>query len=301
MTLPNFLIVGAAKAGTTSLYDYLGQHPDLFFSDVKGSHFFSTTKAFTARNLDAYQDLFARHQGEKAIGETCVSYLFDPTSPARILATLGPVRILISLRNPVERAFSHWQYFYNLGWEDLTFEQALAAEGERFHSETFQRTCPAPVPSGYFYYRRGLYTAQVKRYLETFGTERVKVIIFDEWVQDPVTTCQDIFGFLEIDPTFTPQIEVKNAAHITRSRRLHDFLVTRRPEWITATYQKSPVWLRNLFFRVGKQIYWANMATAQRNILSPEMRAVLLDRYLEDIHQLEALIQHDLGCWYSKP
>lgn len=299
MVLPNFLIVGAAKAGTTSLYDYLGQHPDLFFSDVKGSHFFSATKAFTARNLDEYRALFASQRGEKAIGETCVSYLFDPTSPARIQAALGAVRILISLRNPVERAFSHWQYFYNLGWEELTFEQALAAEEERFYSETFQKTCPAPVPSGYFYFRRGLYTAQVQRYLETFGPERVKILIFEDWVQDPVAACQGIFRFLEIDPTFAPTIEVKNAAHITRNRRLHDILVTRRPKWITATYQNSPVWLRNLFFRLGKKIYWANMSAAQRHTLSSEARAVLLDRYLEDIHQLEALIQRDLSFWYS--
>lgn len=299
MVLPNFLIVGAAKAGTTSLYDYLGQHPDLFFSDVKGSHFFSATKAFTARNLDEYQGLFTRHNGERAIGETCVSYLFDPTSPERIKSALGPVRILISLRNPVDRAFSHWQYFHNLGWEDLTFDQALAVEDERFYSETFQTTCAAPVPSGYFYHRRGLYTDQVRRYLETFGSDRVKVLIFEQWVQNPVATCQDIFRFLEIDPSFTPQIEVKNAAHVTRSRRLHDLLVTRRPSWITTTYQKSPVWLRNLFFRFGKKVYWANMAAAQRDILTSEQRAALLDRYLGDIHQLEALIQRDLGCWYS--
>jgi hypothetical protein len=299
MVLPNFLIVGAAKSGTTSLYDYLGQHPDLFFSDVKGSHFFSNSKTFTARNLSDYQDLFARHADEKAVGETCVSYLYDPSSPERIKSMLGTVRIIISLRNPVDRAFSHWQYFYNLGWEDLSFEGALVAEETRFYSTDFQANAPAPVPSGYFYYRRGLYASQVRRYLETFGTERVKVLIFEEWVRDPVSACQEIFEFLEIEPTFTPKIEVKNAAHVTRSRKLHDLLVTRRPKWITAAYQNSPVWLRNLIFRIGKQLYWANMAAAQRYTLPPDLRAELLDKYQDEIKSLELLLQRDLSGWYS--
>jgi hypothetical protein len=144
-----------------------------------------------------------------------------------------------------------------------------------------------------------LYADQVRRYLETFGQERVKILIFEEWVRDPVAACQEVFRFLEIDPAFAPRIEVKNAAHVTRSRRLHDFLVTRRPKWITAAYQHSPVWLRNLFFRFGKQIYWANMTAAQRQKMPPELRANLLGQYQEDINRLETLLERDLNCWYA--
>jgi len=299
MVLPNFLIVGAAKSGTTSLYHYLGQHPDIFFPDVKEPHFFSESKTYMARDLDEYQDLFTTHKGQKAVGESSVSYLFDPFSPGLIKETLGDIRIIISLRNPVNRAFSHWQHFYNVGWEHLSFRAALAAEDERFFSKTFRKTAPALVPSGYFYFRRGLYSEQVERYLSIFNPRDVKILIFEEWIKDLAGTCQSIFEFLMVDPDFSPQFQVVNPAHRTRSSYIHDFLVTRRPKWITTVYQKSPLWLKNLIYKSGKWIYWTNMTPVQKKTMPEALRSELIEKFLPDIHQLEELLQKDLGLWYD--
>lgn len=298
MALPNFLIVGAAKSGTTSLYNYLGQHPDIFFPEVKEPHYFSDSNTYMARNLGEYQDLFARHQGQKRVGEASVSYLFDPASPGKILETLGPIKIIASLRNPVNRAYSHWQHFYNVGWEDLPFREALAAEDDRFHSATFRQNALALVPSGYFYFRRGLYADQVDRYLKRFGAQNVKILIFEQWVQDVPVTCRTLFDFLGVDPAFEPNLAVVNPAHRTRSQGLHDILVTRRPKWITALYQKSPLWLRDLIYRTGKRIYWANMTEVEKQPMPPDLRQALLEKFLPDIHRLEDLLHEDLSIWY---
>jgi hypothetical protein len=299
MVLPNFLIVGAAKSGTTSLYHYLGQHPDIFFPEVKEPHFFSDSNTYMARNLTEYQSLFSRHQGQKAVGEASVSYLYDPASPGIIFKTLGKIRIIASLRNPVSRAYSHWRHFYNVGWENLDFREALAAEEARYHSGSFRENAPALVPSGYFYFRRGLYAEQVARYLTFFGPENMKVLIFEQWIQDVAGTSQDLFEFLGVDPDFEPDMEVVNPAHRTRSSQIHDFLVTRRPKWITALYQNSPVWLRDLIYRTGKKIYWANMTAVEKQRMPPNLQQELRRRFLPDIHRLEDLLQVDLSIWYA--
>jgi hypothetical protein len=300
MVLPNFLIVGAAKSGTTSLYNYLGQHPDIYFPEVKEPHYFSDSNTYMARNLGEYQGLFSKNKGEKALGEASVSYLFDPTSPGKILETLGKIKCIASLRNPVNRAYSHWQHFYNVGWEDLPFREALAAEDERFSSATFRQSAPALVPSGYFYFRRGLYADQVERYLACFGPQNVKIMIFEQWIQDLPGTCRRLFEFLDVDPTFQPDLAVVNPAHRTRSQGLHDLLVTHRPKWITNLYQNAPLWLRDLIYRTGKRIYWANMTEAQKQPMPPDLRQALLEKYLPEIHRLEDLLQTDLSLWYGE-
>ena len=147
MTMPNFLIVGAAKAGTSSLYYYLDQHPQVFMSSIKEPRFFAPElytdyikdpyrsgakeHRSTPMSLEEYQSLFDAVTDEVAIGEASTEYLYVPKTPERIKQLIPDVRLIMVLRDPAERAFSAFCYQVRDGCEKLTFEQALAAEETR--------------------------------------------------------------------------------------------------------------------------------------------------------------------------
>ena len=138
MTLPNFLIVGAAKSGTTSLFEYLAQHPEVYVAVCKELHYFSDAPYPKLANSDKeYENLFVGIINEKAIGESSVSYLSDTEAPYRINKLLKDVKIIILLRNPVDRAYAQWGHMYRLGYEKLTFSQGLSQEASRIKSESF--------------------------------------------------------------------------------------------------------------------------------------------------------------------
>ncbi|MGQ9662575.1 MAG: sulfotransferase domain-containing protein [Kiritimatiellia bacterium] len=139
MTLPNFLIVGAPKAGTTSLFDYLGQHPEVYTPPVKEPCFFSSGLPAFTHDLAEYEALFAGQTTQTAIGEASTTYLYDPDAARRIHDLLPEARIIIMLRNPAERAYSEWAYnALQLACEPLSFEAALEAEEERAASPAFR-------------------------------------------------------------------------------------------------------------------------------------------------------------------
>lgn len=119
MPLPTFLIVGAPKAGTTSLYHYLRSHPDVFMSEAKEPHYFSYAgegqPAWGMRSLDAYEALFDSVHGERATGEASTWYLYSETAAEEIYRALPNTQIIILLRNPIGRAYSSWSYRVQMG------------------------------------------------------------------------------------------------------------------------------------------------------------------------------------------
>ena len=298
MTLPNFLIVGAAKSGTTSLFSYLGQHPEIFVPVCKEPHYFSDSQVVIAKSDEEYEGLFADRTTEKAVGEASVSYLCDPEAPRRIKQTLGDVKIIIILREPVARAYSQWGHLYNIGAEPLSFEEALRQEEARMASEEFRKTCLAVHHGLYYYFHTGLYYEQVKRYFDTFGPERVKVIIFEEFIKDPARFCKEIFVFLGVDPEFSPVFERHNPSHTFKNKFLHNFL-TSPPKLLKAIYEMLPMGLRVKAYGVLKSVYWANMRRAQRRPLDKALRIELMERYREDVRKLEKLLNRNLSIWYA--
>jgi hypothetical protein len=194
VTLPNFLCVGVSKAGTTTLYDILRQHPEIFLSPTKEIKFFNIERNYR-QGPEWYARFFEGHRGEPVVGEMTPGYIAHPEAAGRIRACLGPeVRILISLRNPVDRAISHYLQNVRNGHEDLTFEAAIEAEPERVRAgETAARR--------FGYLARGHYAEQVARYLETFGRDPVKVILFEEAIRrDRAAAVADILDFLGVRP-----------------------------------------------------------------------------------------------------
>ena len=209
MVLPNFLIIGAAKAGTTSLYSYLKQHPQIYMSAVKEPRFFApeiyTDYNNVARSgvkevpftLEEYEQLFADVTTEIAIGEASTEYLYFPDVAARIKERIPEVKLIAILRNPVERAFSAFCYQLRDDYEPLTFEAALEVESERIKQGYRQ---------GWHYQKVGFYYEQVKRYLDTFEPEKIKIYLHEELIGNSIGVTQDIYSFLGVDTNFVPNL-----------------------------------------------------------------------------------------------
>lgn len=296
MTLPNFLIVGAAKSGTTSLYAYLSQHPDIYLCPVKEPCFFSDGNPRLVRSNSEYEALFDTRTSEKAVGEASVSYLCDPEAPKKIRALLKEVKIIIILRNPVDRAYSQWgQIFYQLGYEKLSFEEALREEDARISLGKFGEDSPFYY-GFYHYFHVGLYYEQVQRYFDVFGRERLQIHIFEEFINDPVKTCKDIFSFLGVDPAFIPLLERHNVAASFRLRFLHKFLLS-PPSFFAKAYQRLPMKLRLLIYSVARSLFRMNLQDMSRPPLEKRIRDRLMEMYRENIHQLEGLLGRDLSIW----
>ncbi len=190
---PNFFIVGAPKAGTTSLYAYLKETKDIYMSPVKEPRYFQIRipESYLPRISDKakYLKLFRKVTDEKAIGEATPTYLQDPESAKLIHNVVPDARIIILLRDPVERAFSHYLTIKSQGIEKNSFHNVIKQSIEiRLKGIEKYNT----------YLDHGLYAKAVKRYVNIFGTNKVKILIFEEFIKDPKKTIQDVLDFLGV-------------------------------------------------------------------------------------------------------
>lgn len=200
MAFPNFFIVGSAKAGTTSLYHYLRQHPEVFMSPVKEPHYFSQVAPDpelrfiyahkSVRDEASYQKLFRDASQARAIGEASTSYLWDEKTPARIKAAVPAAKIIIMLREPAARAHSHYLNDVREGIEKRPFLQAL--------KEDYARTRKGWGIS-HLYVELGLYAEQVRRYLASFSEHNVLVLFFEEFSADTKSILRKVWDFLHLE------------------------------------------------------------------------------------------------------
>lgn len=210
--LPNFFVCGAARSGTTSLWEYLRQHPDIYMPPTvehKEPSYFCDLYGVTDRNF--YLSLFANAGNRKRVGEASGSYLTSPESAGKIRAAIPEARIIISLRNPVERAWSLYKWMHAHGYEKIPdFAQALEAEEKVRRGNTDFIKNNGEYYYNFLYSSSGLYYEQVKRFLDIFGRGRVHVQIFEEFIGSPLEHMRRIFSFLDVDPGFTPVIARHN-------------------------------------------------------------------------------------------
>jgi sulfotransferase family protein len=201
-TWPNFFIVGAARSGTTSLYEYLSRVPQVYMPSIKEPHYFAPSvptnshiSPFVIHDKENYLQLFRDVKEEIAIGEASPSYLLERESPKLIHDLLPTARIIMILRDPVDRAFSHYLMNIHNGWENIPFYDALQKDYNR-------------QDKGYFishlYVETGLYSEQVKRYFRIFNKEQIKVLIFEEFIKNTAAAVTDVLRFLNVEPSFIP-------------------------------------------------------------------------------------------------
>lgn len=194
---PNFFIVGAAKAGTTTLYQTLAEHPDVFLPRVKEPHFFASDQAYSfpiIENETDYFNLFENVKGERAIGEASTAYLYFSGTAKKIKRRLPKAKIIIMLRKPSAIAFSMWGHQVRQGLELMSFTGAINQELEQGHRQV------NGVSYGFNYLRQAQVSAQVQEYLDHFGAEQVLIGDFDELRSAPGVFMKQVCEFLDVDP-----------------------------------------------------------------------------------------------------
>jgi len=196
--LPDFLILGAQKAGTTALYAYLRWHPEITGPSFKEVSFFDRHYAKGERWYRAHMPVRRR----SLVGEASPSYLFHPLAPERVAGMLPAARLIALVRNPVDRAFSHYQHEVALGREPLSFEDAVDREDERMQGE-LERMLRDPSYFSlawwnYTYVARGRYAEQLERWFAAFPREQLLVLFTEELSADTAATYRRVLDFLGV-------------------------------------------------------------------------------------------------------
>lgn len=298
MPMPTFLVLGVAKAGTTSLYEYLKQHPQIYMSPRKEPHFFAFGEAplptFTGpgaagiqerfvATLPAYQALFANWRTELAAGEVSTTN-FIPRACTRIQQYVPNARLILVLRQPADRAYSQFLNGRRVGWEPCReFAQALADEPARIQKGWLSSLC---------YTLPGFYAAPLRQYLTRFPREQVHIYLYEEWQAQPLRILQEIFQFIGVDDHFVPDTTVHyNTAAVPRNRYLVYLL--RSPHYLKTLLRPflPPRLRQQLMHSLSTYTY------TKPPPLDPTVRAWLTERYREDIVQVEELLQRDLSHW----
>ncbi|MCB0213147.1 MAG: sulfotransferase domain-containing protein [Anaerolineae bacterium] len=202
-TLPDFIIIGAMKSGTSSLFHYLTQHPGIKASATKEIHFFDWQYNKGETWYRAFFPYEGRRRGDFLTGEATPYYLFCPHTPQRIHTLIPHVKLIALLRNPTERAISHYFHSVRVGREKLPLLEALQAEEERIEEawNAIQHSMSSnSSPLTWFTYkRRGLYIEQLQRYWRYFGREQILVESSEAFFQDPNATLSRVFDFLGVE------------------------------------------------------------------------------------------------------
>jgi ABC-type antimicrobial peptide transport system permease subunit len=293
--LPNFIIAGASKSGTSSIYHYLKQHPDIFLSEIqKEGRYFSQMEgkfkgpgdqhidASITRDLGSYQKLFEGYNNEKAIGDISPEYLyFYKNSIPLIKKTLGEeVKIILILRSPIDRAFSGYIHFKRDKRENLSFEEALLKEDERKQNNYIW---------AWQYKNSGLYYEQVKAYLESF--QNVQIILFDELKKNADNTLANMCLFIGVSDDFEFDTSYKyNVSGDPKNAALYKLETSRG--LVNFAKQFIP---KKLAYKLKKNL------TGEKQMVKPEMntetRQQLIEFFRNDILKLQDLLQRDLSHW----
>lgn len=299
--LPNFLIVGMAKCGTSSLSKYLQQHPDIFISTPKEPRFITSqfspfplngpkddkVEAWYVKDLDSYKNLF-ESANTKAIGEASADTLFfHQGSIPTIKKYFGNPKIIIILRNPVKRAFSAYQHLVRDERESLSFEEALNLEPDRI-KKNFELI--------YFYKAASLYYTAVKAFMEAFP--EVKVVLSNDLSENPQQVLSEVFSFLEVDDDFTVDTSLKhNISGLPKSRILHNIL--HEENFIRKLIR--PLARTFLPTQQAREQMVNNLKAKNFNRLKidPQTKKDLTEFFTDDVQKTQELIGRDLSKWLS--
>jgi hypothetical protein len=276
---PNFFIVGAPKAGTTSLYHYLTQHPDIFLPKTKEPHYFCPDMAEAlqiehVRSEQEYLKLFESANATQLLGEASSGYLRAPEAPQRIKQKSPAAKIIILLREPGERAFSHYLMRWRSGGFQFSFSEGLANYGQhkrQFH--IFEQAVLEP----------GFYGAQVSRYIEHFGHEQVKLIVAEDFFTNPKAMVKEVLAYLGV----SEELEVDEF------KPHNDYLEPRGK--LSLLFLRHKRHLRFLRRWIPAQLKWNIVRKyfnkpAEKPALTPAQRQQLNAVYAEDIRQLRRIM-----------
>jgi hypothetical protein len=274
---PEFIGIGAQRSGTSWIYACLYEHPELCMPQ-KEINFFSRERNW-ARGFDWYEAIFAQCAPGATTGEYSTSYLTHAETPMRIKRRYPQARLIVSLRNPVDRAYSNYLNDIVAGTVEAStsFEVALEAHPEYIDS--------------------GRYAQALRRYLDVFPREQLLVSVFEDARRDPLEAVQRIYRFLSVDPSFKPAMidRAVGTGRVPRAQWLERRLIS------TATaFRKQrmlrPIWWRVKRLGIGDRLRAINTAPEAEGF-GPELRQSLADELTPDVEALEELLGLDLSAW----
>lgn len=275
--LPNFLVIGAQKAGSSWFSEGLGAHPDIFVAAREG-HFFND---HFERGLGWYETLFEDATGQARVGEGTPGYIYHPEAPRRIRETLGPdIKLIACLRHPVDRAYSAF-------WNALT-------SGRLEPGTDFASYFPAGDDFGIR--SRGLYHEQLVRVLEQFPRENLLVFVQEEDLKRGADTLRRCYEFLGVSPDFTPE-RAGQRANANRDFRVGHSQLAAVGRAVARSAGRLPAPLRD---RMRAAYLRAFAMLPERRAYAPlpvEVRSELMEFYLDDVVRLEKLLDRDLSVW----
>lgn len=295
MKRPDFFIVGAFKAGTTALYEYLGQHPQVFMPFHKEPMYFGADldPRYARMSERDYLRLFAEARPDQRVGEASPWYLYSRTAAGEIKDFSPEAQIIVMLRNPVDVMHAqHSQLLFNRREDIADFAQALAAEADR---RAGRRIPPGALRREALFYRRSVrFSEQLARYFDVFGRECVRVIVFDDLREDPASVVRSTFEFLGVDPEQAVDLTVHNPNRRVRLGFVQR-LVYRPPGPLKRLVPK----LRRLplVHRFRDVVVAANSAAAARDPMGSELREQLTAEMAPEVEALGGLIGRDLSAW----
>lgn len=296
MTLPNFLIIGAAKSGTTALYHYLKQHPQVYMSPQKETNYFAFegqrvcfngpgdegTSDSIITSLRSYEDQFADVSNETAIGEASPWYLYSERTADNVYRRIPDTKLIAVLRNPVDRAYSSYLHVRRHGRESLSFEKGLLAEEDRI-AQGWE-----PI---WHYKRVGFYSEQVERFVGRFGPDQTRLYLYDDFLDDPAGTMKNIYEFLGVDPGFVADTSMRpNVTGVPKSKLLGRLVF--EPNVLKSAARK---------FVPGHLRYEMSQRLGRRLLVKPSLdgdtRVKLSRMFKPDILKLQDLLGRDLSAW----
>lgn len=273
---PTFIGIGAPKCGSTSIHHYLGEHPDVFVSNPKETHFFNheveARLLYRIKDQPAYLALFAVAGQEKALGEFSPTYLLNPRCARRIKEALPDVKLIVTLRSPTRRAYSAWVGAVRVGLESEPAEVAIRP-GSRHLDE-------------------GFYSQLLQPYFELFDRERIKILVFEDLAAKPLETMSELYDFLEVDPSFKPNVSVHhNPASVPKYPQVnHAWQTIRRA-------LRSWIRMPDSLIRLHEHLLEKTYSAAPK--LDDQLRSTLQVHYQEEVERMEVILGRNLDVWRS--
>ena len=292
--LPNFLIIGADKSGTTSIYSYLDQHPEIFMSPIKEPNFFFVENKYEewqyplyskelSKNfiwtLEDYLKLFDGVKKEKAFGEASPTYLNSADAAKNIKRHIPNAKLIAILRNNADRIFSTYTMFVRLGHEKRAFEDALHDEIEK-------------KATSRLYINHGYYFDRVNLYFNEFNRDQLRIYLYEDLKNRQMWLLEDMFKFIGVDHTFEP--DISKAHNVTPKMAVNSKMSTLL-EGQNTIISNLKSYLPSKLKKVLKTYIYKKFYKKPQ--LSEDTRKKLVEIYREDIINLQTLIRRDLSPW----
>ena len=293
MSLPNFMCLGAAKSGTTTLFDVLRQHPDVYIPAFKEPHFFDIPENYN-NGIEWYERNYFRKADKRIIADFTPSYFFEKETPKRIFKGIGSeIKFVVLLRNPVDRAYSHYLHSVRDDHENLSFEESLKQENERLERYEQNGDYLSYLRNSYFH--QGLYGDMLARYLEYFTLDNFLFIHFEnEFIIDRKKVIDKVLIFIGLETGINLNLDLRsNPASKEKSKFLKK-LMKKKGWWRTVLKFLVPsVQLRQI---IRNKVQRVNLKEFQKEKLSEKLKTDLYNEYFkEDIIKFEKLTNKKLS------